>query len=206
MIFWASFKEISGRSNQLNLEENIKQNISDPDGEINTESEVAPDPLEQLVDALRENTQLKDVAARAQADLVNYRRRAAQELDEAKLSGASRLLLKMISVLDDFERAIGMVPKESVDSDWLDGLELVERKFQTFFESEGVSKIHAHGQIFEPREHEALMYTESSEHNDGEVLEVIRNGYKLNERVLRAAQVSVSKRPTEEDNTKTQES
>ena len=135
MIFWASFKEISGRSNQLNLEENIKQNISEPDGEINTESEVAPDPLEQLVDALRENTQLKDVAARAQADLVNYRRRAAQELDEAKLSGASRLLLKMISVLDDFERAIGMVPKDSVDSDWLDGLALVERKFQTFFES-----------------------------------------------------------------------
>ena len=93
-----------------------------------------PDSLEQLVDALREITQLKDVAARALADLVNYRRRAVQELDEAKISGASRLLLKMISVLDDFERAIGRVPKDAVNSDWLDGLGLVQRKFQTFFE------------------------------------------------------------------------
>ncbi|MEE2884115.1 MAG: nucleotide exchange factor GrpE [Chloroflexota bacterium] len=188
------------------MEENIKQNIPEPDDERSTEPEAVPDSLEQLVDALRENTQLKDVAARAQADLVNYRRRAAQELDEAKISGTSRLLLKMISVLDDFERAIGMVPKDAVNSDWLDGLGLVQRKFQTFFESEGVSKINAHGQIFEPREHEALMYTESSELDDGIVLEVIRNGYKINERVLRAAQVTVSKRPPEEDNTKIQES
>ena len=70
MIFWVNFKEISGRSKLLNLEENIKQNIPEPDDERSTEPEAVPDSLEQLVDALRENTQLKDVAARAQADLV----------------------------------------------------------------------------------------------------------------------------------------
>ena len=189
------------------MEENSKQNMPESDEDRCTNSEIGTDhSSEQLDNVLRENNQLKDVAARAQADLVNYRRRAAQELDEAKVSGASRLLLKMISVLDDFERAIGMAPKDAVDSDWLDGLMLVQRKFQTFFESEGVAKIHALGQIFEPREHEALMYTESSEHDDGVILEVIRNGYKINERILRAAQVAVSKRPSEEDNSKTQES
>ncbi len=165
--------------------------------------EAAPDPdmAERLEEALREKDQFRALAQRSQADLVNYRRRAAEELEEARTSSKSRLLLDVISVVDDFGRALEMVPGAAIAPGWLEGVRLVHRKLVSLMESEGVTRIQAEGQPFEPFEHEAVLYQESPGMAEGTVVQVVRDGYKLNGRVLRAAQVAVSRAPVQKKET-----
>ncbi len=150
---------------------------------------------EQLNEALREKEQFHAMAQRAQADLANYRRRAAEEVQEARQGAAYRILLKVISVIDDMQRAIALVPKDAVVSGWYEGLELVLKKLDQVLESEGVSKIEALGRPFEPWELEGVAYEETTEVAEGIVTKVTREGYKYRDKVLRAAQVVVAKKP-----------
>ena len=163
------------------------------------------DIAEQLEEALREKDQFRAMAQRSQADLVNSRRRAAEEVEESRRAAKSHLLLKVISVVDDFGRALEMVPEGAGAPGWAEGLQLVHRKLDSLLESEGVTRIEAEGQPFEPFEHEALLYQESPDKAEGTVLQVIREGYRLNGKVLRAAQVAVSKAPADREDTESLE-
>ena len=153
---------------------------------------------EELEEALREKDQFRTMAQRSQADLVNYKRRAAEELLEVRRSAKAELLLKVLSVADDLERALSLVPDDAVASGWLDGLRLVQRNLANVLDSEGITKIEAEGQPFEPWEHEAVLYEETPDGPQGMVIRVIREGYKLRDRVLRPAQVAVSRGPEPE--------
>ena len=150
---------------------------------------------EQMEEVQRENEQFRTMAQRAQADLANFKRRAADERLELRKAANSDLLLKALSVVDDLERALALVPEEAVAPGWLEGLQLVQGNLARLLESEGIKSIEAKGQPFEPWEHEAVMYEETTEAEEGMVVRVIRAGYRLNDRVLRAAQVAVSKAP-----------
>ena len=154
-----------------------------------------PDLPAELEEALREKDQFRSLAQRVSADLENYKRRAAEEREELRRFGQSQLILKLLSVSDDFQRAIDMVPEGAVAPGWREGLELVQRGIDHLLESEGVTAIEAEGEPFEPSEHEAVLFEETTELEAGRVLSVIRTGYKQNGRVLRAAQVTVSKAP-----------
>lgn len=158
---------------------------------------------EQLEEALREKEQFRAMAQRAQADLINYRRRAEEQRDEVKRAANTELLLKILSIVDDLDRGLGLVPEDAVAPGWLDGLKLVQRNLYQFLDSEGVTKISAEGRPFEPWEHEAVFYEETPEGREGMVVKVIRDGYKLHDRVLRAAQVGVSKAPEQEERSET---
>ena len=149
----------------------------------------------EMEEALREKEQFKVMAQRAQADLVNYRRRAADEQIEIRRNTNSTLLLKFLGIVDDIDRAIELMPEDVAGSGWVDGLELIRRNMKSILDSEGVEKIEAKGQRFEPWEHEAVSYQETPDGEDGMVTDVFRDGYKLHDRVLRAAQVVVSKTP-----------
>ena len=158
---------------------------------------------EQLEEALREKEQFRAMAQRAQADLINYRRRAEEQRVEVKRAANTELLLKILSIVDDLDRGLGLVPEDAVAPGWLDGLKLVQRNLYQFLDSEGVTKISAEGRPFEPWEHEAVFYEETPEGREGMVVKVIRDGYKLHDRVLRAAQVGVSKAPEQEERSET---
>ena len=158
---------------------------------------------EQLEEALREKEQFRAMAQRAQADLINYRRRAEEQRDEVKRVANTELLLKILSIVDDLDRGLGLVPEDAVAPGWLDGLKLVQRNLYQFLDSEGVTKISAEGRPFEPWEHEAVFYEETPEGREGMVVKVIRDGYKLHDRVRRAAQVGVSKAPEQEERSET---
>ena len=158
---------------------------------------------EQLEEALREKEQFRTMAQRAQADLVNYKRRAAEEQAEVRRTASSQLVLKVLAIVDDLNRAIALVPDDAVAPGWLDGLRLVQRNLDQLLYSEGVTKIEAEGRPFEPREHEAVYYEEAPDAQEGMVVSVVRDGYKLQDRVLRAAQVTVSKMPEPEDQLET---
>ena len=155
-----------------------------------SEIEPLPDPMEDME---REREQYKAMAQRAQADLVNYRRRVAEERQELQRNANSSLILKFLSVVDDFERAIALLPEDAAG--WQEGLMLVKRNLDNLLESEGVSKIEAAGKPFDPWEHEAVYYLETPDADDGTIIEVFRDGYRLHDRVLRASQVIVAKAP-----------
>ena len=155
-----------------------------------SEIEPLPDPMEDME---RERDQFRALAQRAQADLVNYRRRVGEERQELQRNANSSLILKFMGVVDDFERAIAMLPVDAAG--WQEGLMLVKRNLDNLLESEGVSKIEAAGKPFDPWEHEAVHYLETPDADDGTIIEVFRDGYRLHDRVLRASQVIVAKAP-----------
>jgi molecular chaperone GrpE len=158
------------------------------------------DAPETPVDLSEEIDHYKLIAQRAQADLVNYRNRANQEMEEAKRAVQFGVISRFISIVDDLERAIENVPEEA-QIEWTEGVELVLRNLEKALELEGVSQIESLGKIFDPREHEALLYEENSDIEDGLILNVIQQGYRLNERIIRPARVIVSKF-TEQENQK----
>ena len=177
----------------MNKGEEAEQGPIEEDARV----EDSPSLEEQLAEALREKDQFRSMALRAQADLENYRKRASEEREEARRSANTAILLRTLSVMDDFERAMALVPDDAVAPGWLEGLQLVHKGMTTLLESEGVSRIEAAGNVFDPHESEAILYQESTSAPDGEVISVIREGYRQRDRVLRPAQVIVAKRVEE---------
>ena len=106
--------------------------------------------------------------------------------------GTQRLLVRLLPILDELTLALQQ-PSDGAKSDsWLEGFHLINRKLQVLLEQEGVEPIEALGRPFDPSEHEALAQQQTADKNDGDVLMVVRNGYKLHNRVLRPAQVVVA--------------
>lgn len=134
------------------------------------------------------------LAQRAQADLVNYRRRVDQERDE--LRGATRVeaLQGLLPVLDDFERATAAIPEDARKLPWVQGILLIERNLRAVVERAGFERIDVQGQPFSPYEHEAVMADESGQHPEDTVVSVFRPGYKVGGRIIRPAQVVVARR------------
>ena len=152
--------------------------------------EPLPDPVDDLE---RERDEFKAMAQRSQADLVNYRRRMDDERQELQRNANAGLITKFLGVVDDFERAIDMLPDDAAAAGWREGLMLVKRNLDNLLESEGVSKIDAAGKQFDPWEHEAVHYMETPDAEDGAIIQVFREGYRLHDKVLRASQVIVAK-------------
>lgn len=140
----------------------------------------------------KEAAEYKDQWLRAAADFKNYKRRAEQERADLIRGASAGLLLKLLPVMDDLERAMSSVTSEVEGSAWYGGFRLIPQKLQAVLESEGVSPIQALGQEFDPTLHEAVIYDESG---DGAttVQAELQKGYKLRERVLRPTMVKVGK-------------
>ncbi|MBR61875.1 MAG: nucleotide exchange factor GrpE [Dehalococcoidia bacterium] len=143
--------------------------------------------------AIKEAEKYKDLAHRTAAELENLKKRSLQEREEIRKYGQSQLIIQLLGVLDDFNRAMDIIPDEAVVTGWKDGLDLVKRGMDNLLAAQGLSQIDALGKPFEPAEHEAVSFEPVEGQAAGRVLSVVREGYKLNGRVLRAAQVTVSK-------------
>ncbi|MDP2727582.1 MAG: nucleotide exchange factor GrpE [Dehalococcoidia bacterium] len=131
---------------------------------------------------------------RAQADFINYKRRIEQEKGDLTRFSNAMLILNLLPVLDDMERALATVPTAFAGLTWLDGLRLIYRKLLAILESQGLQPIEAEGKDFDPNLHEAVMHTEGE---DGKVLQELQRGYKLHDRVVRPAMVTVGKKSVE---------
>ena len=152
----------------------------------------APSAESALSEAEAEREAFRNMALRYRADLENYKKRAAQELADARERANERLLLKAVDVADDFGRALDHLPPDA-DDGWLEGVRIAMSGMENMLASEGVSRIEADvGGEFDAAVHEALFMQPTDEVPEGSVAGVIRNGYKLRDRVLRAAQVSVA--------------
>jgi molecular chaperone GrpE len=125
---------------------------------------------------------------RAQADFINYKRRIEQEREDFARSSNAALILSLLPVLDDLQMAIAAAPQRREKHSWLEGIRMVERKLQTALELYGVKPIEAVGKPFDPNYHEAVRQDRGE---DGMVVEEMRKGYMLNDKVLRPSMVVV---------------
>ena len=132
---------------------------------------------------------------RAQADFINYKRRNEQEKEEIGDFARAILALDLLPIIDDFERALTSIPPRLHNAGWVNGIRLIERKLRSTLETQGLSRIEARGEPFDPNLHEAVMQAKGKE---GVVLEEVEKGYKFHDRVIRPAKVAVGN--GEEDN------
>jgi len=170
--------------------------VNEKPDESQIESEMGPAVVGENVAALKK--ELAELKARveanlagwqrAQADFVNYRRRAEQERDETVKFANASLVLSLLPILDDFERAVTSCPQELSGLAWVEGIRLIGRKLRASLEAQGLSPIQALGEPFDPRRHEAVRQAQGKE---GIVLEEVQKGYRFRDRVLRPTQVVV---------------
>jgi molecular chaperone GrpE len=125
---------------------------------------------------------------RTQADFINYKRRTEQERQDFSRFASADLILSLLPVLDDMERAIDAIPPEKAGGDWLEGIKLVGRKFQTLLEAQGLAPVKALGEPFDPAFHEAVRQDRGKE---GIVIEEFQKGYMMHDKLLRPAKVVV---------------
>jgi Molecular chaperone GrpE (heat shock protein) len=153
-----------------------------------------PSPLEdlqkQLAELQAQADEYKDGWQRSVADFQNYRRRVEAEKAETYQTAVGSIIKRYLPVLDDLQRALAACP---ADLAWVDGIELICRKLQTILEAEGLNRIEAEGQMFDPHFHEAISQEPSEEHASGQIIAVVQNGYMLGDRVIRPALVRVAK-------------
>jgi len=170
-----------------------------PEEALSSESEVVEaEDTETLKQKLAEEKEKAEsyLASwqRAQADFVNYKRRAEQERGEFNKFANSSLILCLLPVLSDLKRALDSAPAKRAHS-WVDGVRSIERKFRTALEAQGLTQIKALGEPFDPRFHEAIRQDKGEE---GIVIEELQMGYILHDRLLCPAMVVVGNGEEEE--------
>ncbi|MBE0481316.1 MAG: nucleotide exchange factor GrpE [Dehalococcoidia bacterium] len=168
-------------------------------GESRTEETLEVREPETALKALEEEKEKADRYLtnwqRAEADLMNLKRRSEVERNETTMFANSGLVLDLLPVLDDLERALENAGEDIRGNPWVDGVALIYRKLKTVLENRGLAEIEAEGEEFDPAVHEAVMCVEGE---DGKVMGVIRKGYKFRDRVLRPAMVYVGQEKSAE--------
>ena len=154
----------------------------------------------RLEQAEQEAANNLDTAQRAQAEMVNFRRRTDEDRIANSKYANSRLISNVLPVLEELELAVTHAESNSggVSNSLLEGIKLIQRKLTGVLESEGVASIEAVGLMFNPLEHEALGTEETSEVEPGYITQIIRPGFRLHDRVISPAQVMVARAPQHE--------
>lgn len=161
---------------------------------INPEAAESLDPIAQELAVLKTQVaELKDRLLRGQADWDNARKRILKEKEDSVRYAAESFLEKFLPVLDNFEMGMQAAKTATDPKAIAQGLEMVLTQFKQVLKDSGVETIDAVGHPFDPHRHEALGEHESDDHPEGHVINQVRKGYKLKDRLLRAASVFVAK-------------
>lgn len=173
------------------LEERLRTRTN---GETHGETQGAVADVEPETPAKQAKVEeLTNDLKRMTADFANYRKRNdAERIDFAKFAKAD-LIAKLLDVLDGYDRALATVPDEVKGQPWVEGMWLVERKLRSILETEGLEPIDSLGKPFDPYMHEAVAYVESDE-PEGTVIQEHQKAYRLHDRVIRPALVTVAKK------------
>ncbi len=143
----------------------------------------------KLAEAESKTSEYRDSWMRSQAEFQNYRKRLERDNELTYVSMKGDIIKKILPVLDDLERALQNRP---ADNAWANGIDLIARKMQNILESEGIKRIEAEGQEFDPKFHEAISHEPADGVKSGFVISVVQNGYMLGDRVIRPALVRVA--------------
>ena len=184
-------------NDESEIEEIEPTNVTDsPEDNPDSTDQEDLDPIEE---AQKDAAHWKDLAARNQAELDNYRKRMAREKSDAIKFANASLLSELLPVIDSFQMGLSAAINEDPDSIISKGMEMVQKQLEEFLTSQGAVLISSVGQEFDPNLHEAISQESSDEIPSGHVISEIRKGFTLNDRLLRAANVIVSKGPQAEE-------
>ena len=165
--------------------------MTQPTTESEATEQGAPE-LDPLAAALLERDELIAAHQRTAADFANFRRRTAEEREREAGLASESLLIKALAVADDMDRALAAVPENLTAEPWVEGVAAINRKLLALLESEGVTPFESVGKEFDPREHEAIAQVPGSGKPAGEVIAEHRKGWRIRDRILRPAVVSVA--------------
>ena len=158
-----------------------------------------PDPADVIVAINEELNQTKDQLLRTAAEMENLRRRTEREVADAHKYAIAKFARDLLSVGDNLERALGAVSEEektAAEAVWknlLEGVSMTERELLSALGKNGVARLDAEGEKFDPNRHQAMFEVPNADLPNGTVVQVVQPGYMLGERVLRPAMVGVSK-------------
>ncbi len=163
------------------------------DGKEPTDDKGDESPVDEIETLALENKELRDKLLRTAAEFDNFRKRARRDVDDARKSAHTEVLRDILPVIDSLDLAISSVdPSGSADA-IVEGVVMVRKQFLNATERHGLKPIETKGTAFDPNFHEAVAQVNSNEVDMGQVVEEVRKGYLLGERLLRAAMVVVSK-------------
>ena len=159
-------------------------------------AQVAPEDVQGLKDELeawqgRANEYLEGWQ-RSRAEFANYKKRQEREQGLVYQNAAGAIIKRYLEVLDDMERALKNQPQDEDGAAWAAGIELIYRKLSSILEAEGVVAMQAEAQPFDPNLHEAISQEDNDHYESGQIIEVIKQGYMIGERVLRPALVRIA--------------
>lgn len=175
-------------------EETLPQGESAPTGE----GAGAPSDLQAELEAAKAQAEeFLRLLQRTKADFINYQRRSEQERAELERYAAAGVLLRLLPVIDDLERAVAALPNDLAGHPWAQGIVLIERKLKTTLEQIGLRPIEAVGQPFDPLQHEAVGREPVTPEQAGIVVAEVERGYRFHDRLLRPARVRVGQSAAE---------
>ncbi len=172
---WKSEEDIGQESAEYDLEESIKK--------LDAELEECRQKSEEYLLSLQ----------RERADFTNFRRQQDRNQEMAKATIKSDIVIPFLGIVDDIERALMNTPKEGEAAEWGKGVELIHRKLLNVLSNAGVEPIEVIDHEFDPNVHEAISHEDIAGHESGKVIEIVQQGYKLGDRVIRPARVRVAK-------------
>lgn len=182
------------RKKTENQEDNNTSELIEEERKAEAEANADIEALRlELAEARSKADEYLDGWQRALAEFANYKKR--QERDQALVhqNAAGNIIKRYLDVIDDLERALKNRPPGGDGEAWASGIELVYRKLLAILESEGVKIIGSQGQLFDPTYHEAITSEENDHFESGQIIEVVKQGYLLGDRVLRPALVRVAR-------------
>ena len=155
----------------------------------------SPEELKSLREKAAKSDEHWDRMLRLTADFDNFKKRSARERQEAIRYSNESLLERLLPTLDHFEMALAAAKQTDTATleNLLQGIEMVQSQLKTVLTEAGMEEIDAVGRPFDPNWHEAVSQQESADHNEGDVIQQVRKGYKLRDRLLRPASVIVAK-------------
>ncbi len=202
MITLAKSKNIKSKAEDKMNKKKVKEASENPEVELRDAENISESAESQTdfpkaemdpMSALQaEIDQLNDKFLRLTAEYQNYRKRVEKEKTDIFKYGTEKLFVDMLPIMDNFERALSAAEQENSDSKVVEGVKMIKKSLDELFEKNGVKKIEALNQPFDPIKHHAVMTVESDEAENEQVLEVFQDGYILNDKVIRPSMVKVT--------------
>ena len=187
-------EKTAAENQQVNEElqgENTQQNTTAQTEEADKVAEECVTESDKTTPQNSEAEEWKDKYIRLSAEFDNYRKRTLREKMELIESGGEDVIKSMLSVMDDFDRALSAMQSATDVASVREGVELISQKMRDALKAKGVSEIAAKGEVLDTDLHEAVAKFPAGEEQKGKVIDVVQKGYKLKEKVIRYAKVVV---------------
>ena len=192
-------------SDDLNNQQ-LESEITDDEQEIILEGEILEHSADELASSDEELHSLQQEIAdtetkaqeyldgwqRARAEFANFKKRVDRDQASVRQMAAANIYKNYLEVIDDLERALKDRPEDSEGAAWSSGIELIYRKLLSNMEVDGITVMVTQGKFFDPNFHEAISSEETEEFESGQIIEVLKNGYMVGDKVLRPALVRVA--------------